>query len=280
MTETLQRPKAPVTDDLVREVSFELRADDGAEPDSLDGNTLVGYGAVFGSVVRINSWEGLFDEEIQRGAFKKSLSERTPVMQFDHGHHPMVGSIPLGYFQQLREDANGLYVEAPLHDNWLVQPVRDAIKSKAIPGMSFRFSVVKDEWRTAAGEVVEDEDEIARLIWAATEDAPSTILKRTLQEVKLYEVGPVVFPAYPETNCDMRTRSVLDALTDPQVRAEVARALAGTPSEPSEAEGASGEGRAATPDDEPQPLQEHSRHVPSPQARQRQLILEGVLSDG
>jgi hypothetical protein len=69
------------------------------------------------------------------------------VLQFDHGHHPMVGSIPLGYFERsartTRASSSG-----PLHDNWLVQPVRDAIKSKAIPGMSFRFSVVKDEWRT------------------------------------------------------------------------------------------------------------------------------------
>lgn len=149
----LTRKAAPI-EGLVREVSFEMRSEDGSTPDALDGNTLVGYGAVFGSPVRIHSWEGLFDEEIQRGAFKKSLSERTPVMQFDHGHHPMVGSIPLGYFRELREDAAGLYVEAPLHDNWLVQPVRDAIKSKAIPGMSFRFSVVKEEWRTAAGEQV------------------------------------------------------------------------------------------------------------------------------
>jgi hypothetical protein len=49
-------------------------------------------------------------------------------------------------------------VVARLHDNWLVQPVRDAIKSKAIPGMSFRFSVVKDEWRDAAGALVKGEE--------------------------------------------------------------------------------------------------------------------------
>lgn len=274
MTETIERPKGVVTEGLCREVSFEQRAEDG---EALDGNTLVGYGAVFGSPTRIDSWEGIFDEEIKRGAFKKSLSERTPVMQFDHGHHPMVGSIPLGYFEALREDDKGLFVQAPLHDNWLVQPVRDAIKSKAIPGMSFRFSVVKEEWRTAAGEVLTDQEEIWRLLWAATTDAPSTILKRTLIELKLYEVGPVVFPAYTDTSVGVRSREILTALTDPQVRAELARALVGTPSESSEAAGASDEGRAATTDDEPR---EHSRHVPSPEARKRQLILEGVLSHG
>lgn len=274
MTQTPARPKAPIIDDLCREVSFEIR-DDGSDG---DGNTLDGYGAVFDSPTRINSWEGIFDEDIDRGAFKKSLSERTPVLQFDHGRNSLIGSIPIGSFEELSEDAHGLHVVARLHDNWLVQPVRDAIKSQAISGMSFRFSVVKDEWRTAAGELLTDESEIARLLWAATEDAPSTILKRTLKEVRLYEVGPVVFPAYADTSVGVRSRELVTLLTDPQVRAEVARALVGTPSEPSEAEGASGEGRAATSDEEPQP---HSASpVPSPAARQRDLILKGVLSDG
>lgn len=278
MTDTLiERPKAPVLDDLCREVSFELRAaTDGAEG---DGNTLDGYGAVFASPTRINSWEGIFDEEIARGAFKKSLAERTPVLQFDHGRHPMVGSIPLGYFETLAEDDRGLHVVAPLHDNWLVQPVRDAIKSKAIPGMSFRFSVVKEEWRTAAGELLTDDSEISRLLWAATEDAPSTILKRTLREVKLYEVGPVVFPAYTDTSVGVRSRELATLLSDPQVRAELACALVGTPSEPSEAEGASGEGRAATNDEEP-PQALPGKPVPSSDARKRELIMKGVLSHG
>ena len=275
MTELSERPKAPVLEDLCREVSFEVRGADGGEG---DGNTLEGYGAVFGSPTRINSWEGIFDEEIKRGAFKKSLSERTPVLQFDHGRHPMVGSIPIGHFEQLREDANGLYVLAPLHDNWLIQPVRDAIKSKAIPGMSFRFSVVKEEWRTAAGELLTDQNEIARLLWSATEDAPSTILKRTLTEVKLYEVGPVVFPAYTDTSVGVRSAEILAFLSDPQARAELARALVGTPSEPSGAEGAPGEGRAAATAEEPPTDGTPGKPVPSSAARARALLLESEMS--
>ena len=54
MTETQTRTRTgPVLEDLCREVAFEVR-DDGpaATDDSLDGNTLVGYGAVFGSPTR------------------------------------------------------------------------------------------------------------------------------------------------------------------------------------------------------------------------------------
>lgn len=264
-----------MTDDMLcRSVPFEIRADAEAG----DGLTLDGYGAVFGTPTRIDSWEGCFDEEISRGAFKKSLSERTPVLQFDHGRHPMVGSIPLGSFESLREDEQGLHVLARLHDNWLVQPVRDAIRSAAIPGMSFRFSVVKDEWRDATGALVKGDD-VQRRLWASDASDPATILKRTLKEVRLYEVGPVVFPAYADTSVGVRSREILSALTDPQVRAELARALVGTPSEPSDAEGASGEGRAATSVEEP-PEALPGKPVPSPEARKRDLILKGVLSHG
>lgn len=191
-------------DDLTRSVPFTLdrAADDG------DGLTLEGYGAVFGDPTRIDSWEGTFDEQIQRGAFSKTLKERTPVIQFDHGHHPLVGSLPIGSVDVIREDAHGLFVRARLHDNWLVEPVRDAIASGAITGMSFRFSVVKD----------------------AIDKTGDTPL-RTIQEVKLYEVGPVVFPAYESTSVGVRS-DVARLVSDPALRAELARALVlGTPDE-------------------------------------------------
>ena len=252
---------------LSRSVPFELRADEDS-----DGNTLFGHAAVFNSPTRIDSWEGVFDEDIAPGAFKKSLAERTPVLQFDHGKHPMVGSIPIGHFRSLAEGAAGLEVDAPLHDNWLVQPVRDAIKSKAIPGMSFRFSVVKDEWHTADGKPL-GRDQIESALARSNRDDPDSVPRRTLREVKLYELGPVVFPAYADTSVGVRSRELVELLSDPQVRAEVARALVGTPSEPSEAEGASGEGRAATTADEPTVVTPGTP-VPSPAARDRALRLE------
>ena len=63
----------------------------------------------------------------------------------------------------------------------------------------------------------------------------------------------------------------------PGARAELARLLVGTPSEPSEAEGASGEGRAATSVEEP-PEGTPGKPVLSPAARERDLRLRGVIS--
>lgn len=265
-----------MTDVLSRSVPFELR--DGEDA---DGNTLFGQAAVFNRSTRIDSWEGIFDEDIAPGAFKRSLGERTPVLQFDHGKHPMVGSIPIGYFRSLDEGKTGLDVDAPLHDNWLVQPVRDAIKSKAIPGMSFRFAVAADEWRDAAGNLVAPKD-IPRLLRMSDRNDPSTILRRTLLDVDLFELGPVVFPAYTDTSVGVRSEEIQELIQDPQVRAHLAVALLGTPTELSDAEGASSEGREAeTAEVEPQEATP-GKPIPSKEARARKLllILKGVLSNG
>lgn len=188
------------TQERTRAVPFTLeRASD-------DGLTLTGYAAVFNDAVRIDSWEGVFDEIIAPGAFAKTIRERQPVMMFEHGHHPLVGSMPIGTVADVREDRRGLYVSARLHDNWLIEPVRDAVRDGSITGMSFRFTPVK-----------EDVDESGGI----------PLITRT--EVKLHELGPVVFPAYESTTVSVRSREVAAELDDPEFRADLARyAMFGT----------------------------------------------------
>lgn len=183
--------KAP-KNNLCRAASFARAADAPG-----DGFTLEGYGAIFDSPTRIDSWEGMFDEVIARGAFAKTISERTPVMQFDHGRDVATGSVPIGSIEEVREDKLGLFVRARMHDNARVEPIRQAIASGAIDGMSFRFQVVREEW-----------DE--------TGDVPL----RTILEVKLFELGPVVFPAYESTTVGVR--SLLADLNDEERRRLIA----------------------------------------------------------
>jgi len=154
-----------------------------------DGNTLVGLAVPFDSPTRIDSWaEGTFDEQFAPGSFKRSLGLRRPVLQFDHGTHPLLGSIPLGSFDRIEETKRGLEVEAPIFDNWLTEPVRDAIRGGAIDGMSIRFRALK----------IDITDPEAR------HDDDSGVELRTIREAELIELGPVVFPAYPTTEVDMR----------------------------------------------------------------------------
>lgn len=212
--------QSPARDDLCRSAPFTLiRADD----DGSDGLTLEGYGAVFDSVTVINSWEGSFEETLSRGAFRKSLNERTPRMQFDHGYHPLIGSIPIGKLTTAEEDARGLHVVGRLSNNWLIEPVRDAIADGGIDGMSFRFSVVRDEWRDKDGKLIKP-DELWDLLWDAGDRGP---LRRTLKEVKVTEVGPVVWPAYEDTTVGVRSKVTIDLarIREPAQRSALARAV-------------------------------------------------------
>lgn len=168
--------------DVVR--SLPLR--DVRSEDNGDGLTFTGYAAVWDAPTLIDSWEGRFREQIKRGAFRKSLSERTPVLQFDHGSHPLIGSIPIGVITDAREDERGVMIEARLHSGDFFAPVREAIASGSINGMSFRFEVVRDAWR---------------------HDTDDGISERTLVELRIPEVGPVVFPAYAETEAAVRYRA-------------------------------------------------------------------------
>lgn len=168
--------KAP-KNNICRAASFEMRASGDN-----DGFTLEGYAAVFDTPTRIDSWEGLFDEVIARGAFTKTIKERRPVVQFDHGRDVATGSVPIGAIEDLREDRHGLLVKAKMHDNARVEPIRQAIASGAIDGMSFRFRIIREEW-----------------------DESGDIPVRTILEVELFELGPVVFPAYEATTVGVRT---------------------------------------------------------------------------
>lgn len=173
-----------MNDPRVRAVPFQLARAAGG-----DGLTLEGYAAVFNDMVRIwDPWDGEYDEQFARGAFTKTLKERTPYLMLQHGRHPLVGSLPIGRVDSLAEDKRGLHVRASLHDNWLVEPVRDAVASGSISGMSIMFEPVKD----------------------SRDDSGDTLIV-TRDEVKLLELGPVVFPAYEGTTVGVRS---LDDIND------------------------------------------------------------------
>lgn len=222
-------------DDLVRSAAFALEreASDG------DGLTLRGHGAVFNQWTTIDSWEGRFKERIAPGAFRKTLQEngQRVVLQFDHGSHPLIGSLPIGAIRKLKEDDRGLFVEARLADNWLVEPVRDAIENGSVDGMSFRFNVIGERW---------DKEDT---------DMP----ERTITEVRLLELGPVVFPAYDGTDVGVRSLELARSITsaDEATRQELARVLlARSPIDTSD-EAAEGTSNDAVSDDEP--VDDHSR---------------------
>lgn len=234
-TEETERRALPPKEDVRRSTPFRQRAaDDGEEGDGL---TLDGYAAVFNRETIIDSWEGRFKEKIAPGAMKKSFRESPPKVQFDHGRHPLIGSIPIGALESAREETDpvlapegGAHIISRLHDNWLIQPVRDAIKSESVDGMSFRFGVVQELWHDADGKKITDELELRELLRRSWyEDVPDDeLLVRTLKELRVPEVGPVVWPAYVDTSVGVRSQTItidLGKLNEPDQQSKLARAV-------------------------------------------------------
>lgn len=235
-----ERAQRPPTDRLLRVTPFGLvRAGETAsDGEAGDGLTMDGFAAVFNRETLIDSWEGRFWEQVAPGSMKKTFREMTPKVQFDHGTHPMIGSVPIAAVRTVEEATDpvlapdgGAHIVARLFDNWLVEPVRDAIDSGAVNGMSFRFSVVKEEWRDPDGKLLRDpqqiQEELFRSWW---EDLPEDeLLHRNLRELRVPELGPVVWPAYAETTVGVRDgagRVVIDLAAvrsgDPEERRKVA----------------------------------------------------------
>ncbi|WFE45314.1 HK97 family phage prohead protease [Verrucosispora sp. WMMD1129] len=185
----------------VRAHFFEFRAVEPGDGERADGRTLEGYAAVFDQPTVIESYAGTFEETVARGAFRKTLRERKPVMQFDHGNDKRVGTAPIGSIDELYEDDAGLFVRGRLLDTPRVEDIRQAIEVGAIRGMSFKFRVMQDRWIDRNGKKIRD-DELADLLEDPGERGP---IRREITEVQLFELGPVVFPAYEQTSVGVRS---------------------------------------------------------------------------
>jgi phage head maturation protease len=218
MTISQMRLDAPPRTDVLRTAPFALRS--AADIQASDGLTLDGFAAVFNRKALIDSWEGRFWEDIANGSMKKSFREQPPKIQFEHGRHPLVGSIPIAQLTTAEEASDpvlapdgGAHIVGRLMDNWLIQPVRDAVANQSVDGMSFRFTVVREEWRDTDGKVIRDEEKLREMLRRSWyEEVPDEeLLTRTLKEVRVPELGPVVFPAYTETSVGVR--SMLDRLS-------------------------------------------------------------------
>lgn len=155
---------------VVPDVEVEVREEDG-------GPMIVGHGAVFDVETTIG---GVYREVVRRGAFMKTIADGDVRGLFNHDGNIILGRNRAGTMA-LVEDQVGLEyrIKAPTTD--LVRDmVLEPIRRRDVSGSSFGFSVVKRTW-----------------------DAEQEL--RELLEVKLYDVGPVTFPAYPSTDAAVRS---------------------------------------------------------------------------
>lgn len=170
----------------INAADVEIReADDGVR-------SFVGHASVFDSRTAIGnplSWG--FYEEIDRGAFDKTLAEADARFLVDHDSRMVVARKSAGNLT-LSTDEIGLAVDAELDlELSYVRDLARNLEKRNITGMSFGFQVVRDEWTV---EQVETND-------GNTAD----VEVRRILEVRLIEVSAVTFPAYPDTDAGVRS---------------------------------------------------------------------------
>lgn len=166
-------------------------ADDTAATDDGLGVMVVRF-SVFDEWYEIDSfWEGEFLERMAKGAFKKTMRESGSSVKclFNHGMDFNIGDKMLCMPEDLREDADAAVLEGNLFDTSYNRDLLPAIRAGAY-GSSFMFRVVRDSWNKDPG---------------VSDYNPKGIPERTIKEVRLFEAGPVTFPANPAATAGMRS---------------------------------------------------------------------------
>jgi HK97 family phage prohead protease len=146
----------------------------------------------FGVWYEIDSfWEGRFLERTVRGAFSKTIKESGDRVRslFNHGYDPQIGDKVLGSIEDLREDSDSAVGLVRLFDTTYVRELLPGLEAGQY-GSSMRMRVVKEEWN-------EEPD--------PAEHNPTGIPERTILEVRLFEFGPVTWPANTSATATVRS---------------------------------------------------------------------------
>ena len=160
---------------------IETRSEGGGQP------KIFGHAAIFDS---LSENLGGFRELIKPGAFTKAVQQDDIRALFNHNADHILGRNKSGTLA-LSEDGRGLAIEITPPDTTIGRDVLKSIERGDISQMSFGFTV------RAGGEQ-----------WTEDENGDTI---RILSDLKLFDVSPVTFPAYPQT--DVAVRSLTDYRT-------------------------------------------------------------------
>lgn len=172
------------------------------------GPGLVGYGSVSGVVSTIEGWFSDWDEEVAPGAWAKTISEGDIRSMFNHNTDRLLGRTKSKTLT-LSEDDTGLRYEVSINNaDPNAMSVHAQVERGDVDGSSVWFRILREVWTYP--------------------DKTNSLERphRLIQEARLFETGPVVFPAFEQTSVAARTGGpVLDGvlralgISDPGQRA-------------------------------------------------------------
>ena len=146
------------------------------ETKAIDDNKFEGYASYFNNI-------DSYDDIIERGAFKKTISENRGRIKVLWQHD---AAEPIGIPEEMVEDDNGLYVRAKISMTDTGKKAMTLIKDGVITEMSIGYDVMKDDYKMMGNRRV-----------------------RMLKEVRLWEFSPVTFAANDKAKI-MKMRSLLE----------------------------------------------------------------------
>lgn len=177
-----------------RTFETEIRADK-------DSNAISGYASVFNTKSKNL---GGFVEKVSPSAFDSSLASKQDVMaRFNHSDNHLLartGSDGKGSLK-LTKDDNGLRYDFELPDTTYARDLKALMLRGDVNKSSFAFRCNKDSWGT---------------------DPETGLDLRTLEDVDLVDIAPVVNPAYDSSSSGLRSerRSML-ASAPAEVRSRI-----------------------------------------------------------
>lgn len=198
-------------DNLIRAIpnGFELRDTEQGNPTEFQG-----IFSTFNDWYEVDSvYEGQFLERVMPGAFVDTIkNDRTQMrVLFDHGQDPSIGNKPLGPIRTLEEQPVGAHFDGPFADtdynaNQIIPLLQgrlmDGSRVGSLLGSSFRFQVQDDRWQMQP---------------KVTRANPKGLPQRSIIKARVFEFGPVTFPANPGATASARSMSdrfVARLLTD------------------------------------------------------------------
>lgn len=161
------------------EITVEERAD--AKP------IIRGHAAVFNS---LSEDLGGFREQIAPGAFDEAIEKDDVRALFNHNPDHILGR-NVAKTLRLKSDARGLAIEIDPPDTQIARDLIVSMKRGDVTQMSFGFTIRPN-----------GQD------WAKDD---SGVYVRTIKRVRLYDISPVTYPAYPQTDVAVRSLAEIRA---------------------------------------------------------------------
>ncbi|MDA1958185.1 phage major capsid protein [Bacillus cereus group sp. BcHK114] len=136
-----------------------------------------------------------FVEKIAKGAFAQAIKNAKEIdFLAEHNAKKILSSTRNGSLQ-LREDSQGLYMEATIVPTSYGTDTYELIKSGIFQNMSFGFRTIRDSWKALGNDLFE----------------------RTITEMELFEVSVVKNPAYSQSTIAARGINLIEEVEIPNL---------------------------------------------------------------